>query len=466
MVGVILALGCTGLFGDGEGSFAEEAVLDAADPVEAMRERGDFAGAESVLRERLNANPEDARSWRLYGDLCFSRGQRYHQRWKENLAWAREYYTRSLTVDPTSCVTWGRLSVAIVAASENETIATPREELDALPLARGWESCPSAALAEIELQRTPTDDEFAAAASATSGGEFEVRAAAAPWQLEALRRVGLETLKWRPAYVAPEPGPDSTYVVLDLPVRARGVAGAKPRSFTYGEWLTVRRVDGEGRLVYLDRRFPERVPARGLTQATACEGTKWDLDGPDRVAVGTCVAGPQSRGASAVYDPALLRTAGVAHFHHPDFNRSMLDWSGIASDSVMCLGGPVGRMFVDVPSCQVAYDQAIPQTRSVPGDVGVTAVSREHGDKMVNTARSVPLLGPVAADKLARGDVALGMPYSLFAMSQPDVTGCRGRGVYTKSTIEDDGVGFSCTVGQWTYSFRELALVDLQPSSP
>src|ERR1051325_5168517 len=109
-------------------------------------------------------------------------------------------------------------------------------------------------------------------------------------------------------------------------------------------------------------------------------------------------------------------------------------------------------MFVDVPSCKVAYDRAIPQKRSIPADVGLTAWSEEHAKRMVDAARGGPLFGDALADKLARGQIGPGLPYALFTWTQPDLTGCKGRGIYNKSQIVDGALEFSCKLGTTTVS--------------
>ncbi len=202
-------LACGGLLGDGppENSCDQDAALDAEDKAEQLRRLGDFAGAEALLVERLTADPGDARARRLLGDVNFTRGQRFAQRWKENLGWALEAYAQSLAVDPTSCLTWGRYAAAAVAASENEALAPTREQIDALPLEQGWELCPSNALLEIELLRKPTQQEYDIVrrrleASAASG---QILAEAAPWQVQAIERMGFDAVEYQKLFVRPEP---------------------------------------------------------------------------------------------------------------------------------------------------------------------------------------------------------------------------------------------------------------------
>lgn len=447
-----VGLACGGLF-RGPDPVAAEAELDAADSAEQKRLRGDYEGAEKELKRRLNANPQDARAWRLLGDVHFTRGQYYREKWANNLQWAWDAYTSAVNVDPSSCLTWGRLAATALAVSENPDLAVQRSALDALPLERGWASCPGATLLELEFRRQPDP----------RPGSLHELAAAAPWMVSAVVRTDLDDLGWKEVLARPALASGAAYVVFPTtPVTAGSVDGSKPRSFTYPEWLTVGSVSGN-RIVYLDRRFPERVPAIGVTRAPACRGTKWELQGANKIPVGECRAGPHDRRVSEVYDPNLLRPAGTSHFHQPSIAPATVNWDDVAEDSVSCTGGPVGRMFVDTPSCQVAYDRAIPQHRSISSEgTGLVALSAEHAAKMVDVANGAELLGAELADNLARGRVAEGLPYSLFALSQPDLTGCRGRGVYQKARFVEGAVEFECKLGSATYQFRELTLVGVR----
>jgi hypothetical protein len=106
----------------------------------------------------------------------------------------------------------------------------------------------------------------------------------------------------------------------------------------------------------------------------------------------------------------------------------------------------------------VAYDEPIPQTRSLPVSSGRAAWSEEHAQRMVDAARGGALLGETVAPRLARGEVAVGLPYGLYVWSQPELTGCKGRGVFSKLRIVDGGLEFDCAVQGTQYTFRELAI--------
>ena len=442
---------------------AAEAALDQEDPAELARRAANYQEAERLLNQRLTEDPNDARSWRLLGDVNFSRGQRYRERWKENLQWAREKYTHALTVDPTNCVTWGRLATTVVAAQENENTRAPVSELLALPLDQGWEHCGSAPMLALAFAREPSVEERdTARRQATNQAPWgEVEALAAPWKVEAVQRASKAERDWRKLLVRPEPAGGGTFVVLDFPVNAAGVNGAKPRTFTYPEWLTIRSAAGD-RLVFVDRRFPQRIPSIGRVLATACPGTTWDLDGPDNLPVGTCKAGTYDRSKSPVYDPDRLRNADMAFYHHPSIKEAQIAWSDIADDSIVCSGGNVGRRFEEIPSCQVSYDRAIPQTRSIPSTVGLMALDQAHGEKMVDHLRGEKLWGAELAAHLGRGEVALGMSYTEFVAAWPDLKGCLGRAVYNRTDIAEGAFEFTCELAPWNFTFRDLTLIDIQ----
>jgi hypothetical protein len=456
--GVALSLACGGLAGD----FGREAALDAGDEAERARLAGDFAGAEAILQRRLQADPSDARSWRLLGDVNLTRGQRFTERWKENLGWALDAYEEAVRREPTSCLIWGRIAAVVVGASENEAIAIPAARIEALPLDRGWASCAGPAMLSLVHQRLPTAAALASANVPPDASEADRMAKAAPWLVEAVARTEL-SIAWEPLLSPPEPTAQAPFVVLEVPTTGASVGGSAPRRFTHPEWQLVSRVAGD-RLVYLDRRFAAQVPEEALTRAPGCPGTEWTLQGEDRVPVGTCTAGPHDRRASDLYDADILRPTGVAHFHEPSIDRARISWATVADKPVRCLGGPVGRQFYDTPSCRVAYDRAVPVTRSIPKAAGIVAQSEAHAELAVRAARSEALFGPEVAGHLARSEAGVGMPYALYTWAQPDLTGCRGRGVFTKLRIVDGGLEFECNAQERVVRFRELALVEIAPA--
>jgi hypothetical protein len=324
---------------------------------------------------------------------------------------------------------------------------------------------------EIELRRLPTPDERAAAARKLPGdaSEADKLAAAAPWMPEAVRKLGPELGKiaWQPALPPLEPKAGAPFAVLKIPTTAASVEGSEPRRFSYPEWLLVARVGG-GRIVYLDRRFAAQVPEKALTRAPGCPGTEWTLEGPERVPVGRCVAGPHDRRASDLYDPDILRPTGVAHFHEPSIDKALISWNTVADRPVTCVGGSVGRQFYDIPSCQVTYDRAVPQTRSIPADSGIAARSEAHAAQIVDAARSAALFGAELPAHLAHGEVGIGLPYNLYTWAQPELTGCKGRGVYAKLRLVDGGLEFECNALGTLFRFRELTLVSMEaaPAAP
>ncbi len=350
-----------------------------------------------------------------------------------------------------------------MAAQQNDTIAPTTEEIDALPLAEGWDACRGPALLAIEFAKMASQEQWDEANKQTGyrGTWGEVQAVAAPWQVTAMQRASSGERQWKDLIVRPEPGNGGTFVVLDFPVTATGRNGAQPRSFAYPEWITIGSVSGDT-FVYTDRRFPKRVPKIGRVKANACPGTSWDNDGPDRAPRGQCVAGHYDRSKSPVYDPDILRPADNGYYHHPSIGMAEISWAKIADDSIVCSGGPVGRQFEDIPSCQVSYDEAIPQTRAISSSVGLMALDEEHGEKMVRVLRAGPLFGEELAGHLGRGRIAIGMSYTEFLEAWPDTKGCVGRAIHNKTDIIDAGFEFECELGDWVFHFRDLALIDFR----
>ncbi|MCA9495079.1 MAG: hypothetical protein KC621_34360 [Myxococcales bacterium] len=462
LVVALCSLACGGLLGPPD-KVEVEGRIDEGDAAEQMRLKGDYAGAEADLRRRLQANPQDARAWRLLGDVNFTRGQYYQQKWKDNLLWAWEAYTGAIAIDPTSCLTWGRLAFVAAAAAENPQTAISREALDELPFEDGWTHCGGSTMLDLEFRREPTEAERSAARRGQSADapEATLLAAAAPWMPAAVQKATLTNVQWQEVLPRPPVAPGGWFVVFpgDKPIIGGSIDGSKPRSFTYPEWITVGSANNT-RITFLDRRYPERVPAVALTRAPGCPGTRWELRGADRVPVGNCVPGPQDSRASEIYDGTRLQPAGKAHFHQPSIAGATIGWDTVAEGSVSCLGGPVGRMFVDTPSCQVAYDRAIPQRRWIPAEnTGVAALTREHAQLMVEAARSQDLFGAEIASHLSRGRIGLGMPYAFVGWSQPDLTGCKGRGIYQKARIQEGAIEFECVIGTTTIDFREMTVI-------
>lgn len=457
-ISLSLLLACSGLFGGQDAALKREAAIDAADEAEQARLRGDFDGAEAILKRRLAADPKDARAWRLLGDVNLTRGQRFQERWKENLGWAIDAYERSIQIDPLNCMTWGRLAASALSASENELTVLPRARLESWPLQKGWGACSGAVMLQIDLLRTPSEGDLAKTDS--DAPRLARLAAAAPHMAEAFRRIDVEDLVWEQSVSWPDPAQGRPFVVLELPADGGSVDGSEPRRFTYPEWVVPSRVSGKS-LIYTDRRFPSRVPARAVTQAPGCPGTEWDRVGVERMPVGQCVAGPQEPRASEIYDPEILRPVGVAHYHERSIVPAIIPWESVAEKSVTCLGGPVGRLFVEVPACTVSYDRAILQVRSLQRSAGLAALSEEHAERMVDAARGGALLGELAARKLPRGEVAVGLPYGMYVWSQPELTGCKGRGIFSKLEIVDGGLQFECIVGERKFGFRELAITGI-----
>lgn len=461
----LVNLACSGLLPGAR----DAAVVQAPDVIEAAEAalaEADYTGAEAILNARLKEAPDDAHTWRMLGDVNLVRGQHYKERWKENLGWAVDAYAAAVKHAPEDCAAWARLGAVVISAAENPATKVPREVLDALPLDAGGAACPAAGLLAVEFARAPSPDELDAVArriGAEASGP-EALAVAAPWMAAASRRYDAAAVEWGPGCERPPLAAGVPFVVTELPVTGASVDGSEPRRFSSVEWVTPTSVSAE-RLVYVDRRFPKTVAERAVTRAPGCPGTRWELQGSDRIPTGSCVAGGHDRRASELYDPARLRVAGAAHFHQPSIAAAAVDWDTVAG-AVTCVGGPVGRMFVDVPSCPVSYDRAIHQTRSIPRSSGLPAWSVEHAEAATFAGRAGKLVGEDVAKHLVRGEVGAGLPYTWFAWTQPELPGCRGRGVFQKLARVDGGLEFSCAIRGKAYKFRDLVLVEVSAAAP
>ncbi|MEQ1505910.1 MAG: hypothetical protein ABMB14_26985, partial [Myxococcota bacterium] len=88
----------------------------------------------------------------------------------------------------------------------------------------------------------------------------------------------------------------------------------------------------------------------------------------------------------------------------------------------------------------------------------------EHADRILAAAAADRWVGPEPSAHLVRGEAGAGLPYALFVLAAPDLTGCKGRGVFSKVRFVDGAAAFDCAIGGQTVSFRELAVVGIAPS--
>ncbi len=451
VVTVVWTLACGGVVGDGDPG--------ASDPAQILLDNREYAGAETNLKERLAADPGDPLAWRLLGDVSFVRGQDFKQRWKENLAKATDAYAKAVAADPARCRSWNRLATVVQARAAQEETLTPTETLDKLPWEDGWSNCPGPALLSLAENRLPTEEELDTAyeKAGKRATEYDATPLARPQLVKAHELLDYTGLSWKEGFDRPAPKSGGAFAVLKSPTPAAGVGGSKPRTFSHAEDITIQSASG-GKLVYMDRRFPATKPDKGMVLAKGCPGTKWDIEGPDNYPMGTCVRGPESRRKSAVYSLDKLVSAGPAHWEHSTFPKARVSWDVIAEGSVVCTGGRVGRLYVDTPTCKVDYDRAIPQKRSIPAASGLSAVDRAHAEKIVRAKRLATLYGEDLADHLAAGEIAVGLPYTLVSYSLPVMTGCRGRGLYTKARIVDGSVTFTCPMEGYDHLFVDMEL--------
>jgi len=448
-------LACGGIGGGGDPG--------AADPAQVLLDERNYAGAESNLKERIAANPGDALAWRLLGDVSFVRGQDFKQKWKENLSKATEAYVGAVSADPKRCRAWSRLAIVAQARAAQEETATPPEIFENLPWEDGWSNCPGPALLALAENWIPTEENLDKAyeQAGKRATVYDVTPLARPQLVKAYELLDYTDLSWKEGFDRPKPKSGGAFAVLKTPSPASGVGGSKPRSFTYAEDISIGSVSG-GRITYMDRRFPATKPDKGVTLAEGCPGTNWDIEGPDNYPMGTCSKSAQSRRKSSVYSLDRLVPAGPAHWEHSTFPKARVSWDVIAEGSVICTGGRVGRLYVDTPTCNVDFDRAIPQKRSIAAEIGLAAVDRPHAEKIVRAKRLATLYGDELADRLANGEIAVGLPYTLVGYSLPTLAGCQGRALYNKAIISDGSVVFTCGIDGYDHTFVDLQLTAIK----
>ena len=432
------------------------------DPAEILRRGGDYAGAIALLEERLEANPEDAASWRLMGDVRLSRGQAYADRWKQNLKGALNAWAQSAGLAPENCGTWSRLAAGYAIAAPGEDTRAALAAIAELPDTDP--ACASGVRLALEVMSTPTDDAWQAAREALPAGasDPEILASAHP-QLAARYAPFAEASadwSWLPVNETAPVAQGGWFSVLSVPARATGVQGATTRSFSRPGILEISSAQPD-RLVFLDGQDTRYREARGRVKASACPGTTWFIHGSENMPQGYCTDRAWDPSASPVYDPALLVPTGTAHFELSKVSRAVIQDEPWREGSVRCVKGAVGRMIVDMPTCEVRYEVPIPVRRAVSPESGLPAHSREHARKRVEASEMRVIYGDGLADALSRGQVAVGMPYASFALSRHDLTGCQGKGLFFKTRLEGEQIDFACDFDDKTYSFEDMVLVGI-----
>ncbi|MFT4626679.1 MAG: hypothetical protein ACI8PZ_005357 [Myxococcota bacterium] len=450
-VTVLAGLACGGVE---ELSDLIPAALEAEDPIVGIIANGDYPMAEAFLNRRFAEDPRDREAFLLLGDLNFRRGQDFNLKWKENLQRAQQAYMEGVRLDPRDCSAWTRLGVAVVAAATNPEIRVSPQDLAGLPVSAGWSACPgSGAILALEDQRTPLE-----VLENPDAREGDIVAKQRPYMVRWYESLGLSELTWKGSFRRERPDDGSLFVVLETPTTARGLGGAGGRTFTAPETVRISGRSGS-EVTYNDRRSVATKPGIGKVLATACPGTKWEA-GSDGFPSGYCQGVPYDGRFSPIYEPSLLQPTGHAFYEVSPAKGATIDRDGIVPGSVRCLHGPVERMIVDTPTCGVVYSVPIPVRRAIPTDAGLVAHSYEHADGMVRAKAMGAVWGDDAAARVAKGEVANGLPFPLFLASQPDLTGCKGRGVFTRATFDDDTARFTCTMNGTVYTFEDLVLVE------
>lgn len=454
-------LGCSGLLPSNTGP---QGIPDHLVGIEQARQEGRFAGAEEKLRRYLMEQDEDIAAWQMMGDLQITRGQKNKQKWKENLVRARDAYREGVIRRPEDCTLWSRLGMALSAGKVEAETQVDQAFLTDLPLAQGWEACadaPEGLLLVVDSVQVSSDaDEQVRKDLGSRPTREEVRAAAVPGLREAFARVDSSSWEWQS--IEHPPARAGQPFVIFAPTTARGLNDSPNRSIRTAEDVTAASV-GSKEVEFIDRRDPATNTRHAYVKAPACGETSWRL-GSDRRPLGTCRSGPVKTGLSPVYSATTLRKTNQTHFVYESIAPAILSANAWIEDSLTCTGGTLGPMFVDVPSCSVTYSEPSARRRAVSKAAGLAAFDEQHADGMVQAWRMRAVLGDELADRLAKGELAVGMPYALFVYALGGAEGCSARGLMNHSAFVDGGLQQTCRLYDVDYHFQELKLVSATPA--
>ncbi|MCB9674081.1 MAG: hypothetical protein H6737_03140 [Alphaproteobacteria bacterium] len=456
-------LACSGLGGSQGTKPGVKVNPDREDPAEIARLSREYSVAEAILKDRIRKNPEDHHAHRLLGDVNLMRGQDYQKKWKENLARAFDSYAQAVSLQPKNCSYWSRLASVVAMSYPNDQTRIPRTSLERLPTDIGWENCASAAMLEVELGKDATPQEFEAAEKATKS-VWDALNMAAPWLQDAFARVPLDHVSWTEGPGDAELRAGGPFVVLDPPLTAKGQGHGYDRPVSGIELFTLGR-QSEGKVIFTDKKFPEKIPAEAIVMAPACKHTAWKDNGPDGVPTGTCSTSTFIRGQSPLYNPSILKIAGPAHYSHPSIKPATIPAEEIMWESVKCVGGKVQRKLEYTPTCPVTYDKPNWLTRWLPRDKVHGAADDLHAQQMMNAAGMKVIWGDELSERMVRGDVGIGMPYGLFKYALPNLKGCQGRALLSLHYINGGELEWNCALGDTAYTFVDLQLVWVGPAT-
>ncbi len=458
-LGTLASLACGGLLDPNQGETPRiRPNPDADDLAERARLQREYQRAEAILKARIRENPDDHHAHRLLGDVNLTRGQDYRKRWKENLARAFDSYRRAVELAPDDCSYWARLAGTVTMAYPNEVTRIPGSTLASLPLEEGWARCPGAALVEIELRRDPDPGALEAWTEANPRkGEIERILELQPWVKAAWERAPISHVDWVEASEPVPVRPGMPFVVVEPPVQARGVGHDYHRPVNTVERFVASRIRAD-RVIFTDRRFPKKLPREAVVKAPACKFSSWRNNPVTGVATGMCSKGPFVRGKSALYDPSRLEVAGPGHYEFTSIAPAQIPGDEVLWDSVRCLGGPVQRKFEHTPTCPVAYDKPNWLPRSLPVKAVRGARSDAHADQLVRAASMRPVWGEELTERMLRGDIGVGMPYSVFRYALEDLRGCRGRALLARHMINGGQLEWTCLIDDRAYTFVDLQL--------
>lgn len=434
---------------------------DATDRAERARLNKDYQRAEAMLKDRLKDDPDDHHAWRLLGDVNLTRGQDYRKRWKENLVKAYDSYAQAVSLKPDDCSYWARLAAVVTMSYPAEGTRIDGATLEKLPIAKGWEHCAGPALVELELRRDPAPEVLEKYLEENRNADrWAQMKDLQPWVKDAWERVPLGQVSW---IEDPTPVPlvaGLPFVVVQPPLQARGVGHEYHRGVNGLERFVTNRVSGD-RVIFTDRRFPEKIPEKATVKAGACQYTTWKDDKTTGKAIGNCSTGAFLRGRSALYASSMLQSAGPGHYEHTSIAPAQIPGEEVLWDSVRCIGGPIGKKFEYTPTCKVEYDKPNWLQRSLPVDKVLGTRGDAHAEQILEAARMREIWGDELTERMIRGDIGVGMPYSVFRYAMTDLTGCQGRALLTSHLINGGEMEWTCFAGEDgkdAYTFVDLQL--------
>ena len=428
------------------------------DVVQALTE-DDFALAETLLQQRLDTAPDDARNNRLMGDLCLRRVQAFPRVAAKNQSRAIDSYRRAVEVEPTNCEYWNRLALAVAGGMTDDETRFDPAAVAKLPLREGHDACEGSALLFLESYQQPT-----AAEVSKLREKLGAEATNEALQLERFPSVrlsynaaGLESLGWQTVVKAPTPDSGKWFVVTRPPQTASGLSGARDRKITSPEAGQILKTIGSN-IAFVDYGHGATLSTKGFVPASSCPGNvSWRISSGNGTPIGYCTKGRVKSGARH-YRAATLTPADESHWSEQSMRRSLLNPA--AARDAECVGGIVDRMLEHEASCQITYRQAVTSERSLERKQIRVAADMAHAERVLSAVNGSIVYGEKVAKELGLGRVAKGLPYTLFLKVPSEIEACTGRTLMQGIVFSDDyeTVVTRCTADGFEFDFEGMAI--------